>query len=168
MRILGIDPGYDRLGVAILDKKGGTKELLLHSACLTSERTSIFSDRIKGLGLALSLVITQWKPEVIAIEKLFFTKNQKTAMGVAEMRGVITYIGATSGLIVTEYTPGEVKTAVTGYGKAEKRDVQRMIERLIELPSRTRHDDEYDAIAVALTCAATYKGGTKYQIPGTK
>ncbi len=157
MRILGVDPGYDRLGVAIINKAPGTKEEFVFSDCLLSEKTDSVAVRIAGLGTELEKLIAEYRPQIIAVEKLFFTKNQKTAMAVAEMRGVIIYIGSKAGLHIEEYTPGEIKTAVTGYGKAEKADVERMVEKLIALPPKKRKDDEYDAIATALACSAIYR-----------
>jgi len=157
MRILGIDPGYDRLGVCILEKKAGAKEAVLFSTCLVSDKKATNAERFRSMGGELSLVIRAWNPEILAIEKLFFTKNQKTAMAVSEMRGVIIYIGAQAGLPIAEYTPNEVKTAVTGYGKAEKKDVELMVKKLVLLPDQKRMDDEYDAIAVALACAAIWR-----------
>ena len=88
MRILGIDPGYDRLGVCILEKKAGAKEAVLFSTCLVSDKKATNAERFRSMGGELSLVIRAWNPEILAIEKLFFTKNQKTAMAVSEMRGV--------------------------------------------------------------------------------
>ncbi len=157
MIILGVDPGYDRLGVAILKKEVGSKELILFSDCILTDKKSSFENRLLFLGEALGVLIKKWKPTHLAIEKLFFTKNQKTAMDVAETRGVIIYLAAQSGMVIHEYTPGEIKAAVTGYGSATKEQVSLMVTKLIALPRAPKYDDEYDALAAALTGAATIR-----------
>jgi len=100
-------------------------------------------------------VIETYTPKALALENLFFTNNQKTAITVAEARGVILYQAAIHGLPVYEYGPGQIKVAVTGYGKSDKEQIISMIPRLIGIQKTITHDDEYDAIAVGLTCFAT-------------
>lgn len=142
--VIAVDPGYDRVGIAIME--GNT---LLHSECFIPEKGE-FTVRLHAVFKRVSAVIKEFNPDALAIETLFFTKNQKTAIHVAEARGVITLAGAEAGVQVYEYSPQDVKIAVTGSGNAQKDAVIRMVERLIPLKERKRHDDEYDAIALAL------------------
>jgi len=156
MIILGIDPGYERLGIAILSKEKG-KEILLYSSCVRTSPKSEHAERLKIVADSIKDVIEKFKPERLAIESLFFTKNQKTAISVAESRGAILVEAARAGLNIYEYGPGEIKVAVTGYGKAEKDAVSFMVKKILKLPESEKLDDEYDAIAVALSCAAIEK-----------
>lgn len=153
-RILGIDPGYERLGVAVIEKKNG-RDSLLFSDCVTTPKTDSHELRLKAIGEAIENIIDTYNPLSVGIEKLFFNVNQKTALLVSEARGVVLYECARKGLRVCEYTPLEIKVAVTGYGRADKNHVIKMVEKLIALPPFRRHDDEYDAIAAALTCSAS-------------
>ncbi|MFA5001302.1 MAG: crossover junction endodeoxyribonuclease RuvC [Candidatus Paceibacterota bacterium] len=150
MLVLGIDPGYDRLGLAVVEQKNGQPELL-YSDCLTTDKKAIFSARLLAVGNEIEKILKDWQPQVVATEKLYFTVNQKTAMAVAEARGVITYLGTKYGLLFAEYTPLEIKTCVTGYGSANKKQMTEMIPRLIKINKAIKYDDEYDAIGVALT-----------------
>lgn len=154
MRVLGIDPGYERVGVAVVEKQNG-KEILLFSDCLRTDKKLTHSERLKTIALALNMIIKKWKPNTLAAETLFFETNVKTAMRVAEARGVILVAGSLEGLKVCEYTPLQVKSAVTGDGRADKKQIMRMIPILVKLPAKKMLDDEYDAIAVALTCLAS-------------
>ncbi len=156
MRVLAFDPGYERLGVAVLEKQKG-KEVLLHSECVRTSAKSEFSARLKELGKAAEDLIKKWQPDWVALEEVFFEKNAKTAMQVAEVRGALMYIAAAAGLVVHQYTPGEVKVAVTGYGGSDKRAIAAMVPKLLRLPPRARLDDELDAIAVGITCLASVR-----------
>ncbi len=154
MRVLGIDPGYDRLGLAVVEKVARTKDTLLDSGCLESNRSSSYGDRLQEVGQAVLSYIKQWNPDALAIETLYMSTNQKTAFKVAESRGVVLYCANSMGVPVYEYTPQQVKIAITGYGKSSKDQVTDMIPRLVQLQgSRKRLDDEFDAIAVAITGA---------------
>ncbi|OGG85583.1 hypothetical protein A2392_02300 [Candidatus Kaiserbacteria bacterium RIFOXYB1_FULL_46_14] len=150
MRIIGIDPGYDRLGVAVMEKQDG-KETLIFSTCLQSDRNSSIADRIEKLGNQLVEILATYQPNQLAIEKLFFNQNRTTAIAVAEMRGVVIYLAKCHNCTVTEFGPQEIKVAVTGYGKSDKRAVAEMLPRLVKNLPATALDDEYDAIAIALT-----------------
>lgn len=152
-RILGIDPGYDRVGVAVLEKQNG-KEVVLFSDCLQTSVKLEFAERLFLVGTELEKIIKKWKPATLAVENLFFTANQKTAMRVAETRGMIIYLGQKNSLEVKEFTPLEVKMSVSGYGKADKKQVTEMVCLLTKMNKKVKYDDEYDAIAVALTCLA--------------
>lgn len=155
-RIIGIDPGFDRLGVCVLDKEG-TKETLVYSSCITTSKSASFTERLAHVGDELIKVLTEYKPAHLAIEDLFFTKNQRTAMMVAEVRGVILFLAQKHGLRIYEYSPPAIKVAVTGYGKASKDDVKHMVSKIIRLPEKKQLDDEVDAIAIALTHSAHHK-----------
>lgn len=155
MRVIGIDPGYDRLGVAVMEYQNGS-ETLLHSCCIESDRTQTLHDRIKVIGDAFLALLDQYEPDTLGIETLFFNKNVKTAIGVAEARGVLVYLAKSANCRVFEFGPQEIKTAVTGYGKSDKKAVIDMVTRLVRNAPRKALDDEYDAIAVALTCLATH------------
>lgn len=150
--ILGIDPGYGRIGIAVLKKEKG-REVLIHSECFETEAKLEHSKRLLALGEKIKATIKKYKPNKIAIETLLWSKNKKTALQVAEARGVILLEAERSGVLIKEYNPNQIKLAVTGYGKSDKKQIINMIEKLIKLKPTKRHDDEYDAIAVALTCA---------------
>lgn len=158
MRVLAFDPGYERLGVAVLERdksaRNGTRLIL--SDCVRTSAKDSFHTRLKQLGQAAELLIAEHAPSCVALEKVYFEKNAKTAMGIAEVRGMLAYIAAAHDLPIFEYTPLEVKTAVTGYGKSDKAAIAAMLPKLIDLPHRDskRLDDELDAIAVGLTCLA--------------
>src|SRR3989339_137290 len=151
MRIISIDPGYERLGIAVLEKERGQKETLLFSECFKTSAKLPHNGRLALIGDRIKEIIKKYKPEALATEKLFFSGNQKTAMLVAEARGVILYSGSSLGLEVFEYTPNEVKIAITGYGRSEKRQMIDMVKKLIVVNSKTNSDDEFDAIAIGLT-----------------
>lgn len=154
MRIIAIDPGYERLGVAIIEKVG-PKENLVFSACFKTPAKEKPEIRLKMIGNYLNKLITEYSPTALAIETLFFKNNAKTAMMVSEARGVILYECAKADLVVYEFTPPEIKAAITGYGKSDKDNVIFMVEKLIKISIKPKHDDEYDAIAVGLTYFAT-------------
>jgi len=156
MRILGIDPGIERVGIAVLEKTGG-KETFIYSECFKTPSSLSHGERLSLIGNEVARVISEYAPEGLSIEKLFFETNTKTAMSVAEARGVMLYEASRAQLPIYEYTPLEIKVAVTGYGKSDKRGVMDMVPRLIKLPERKMIDDEVDAIAVALTCFAYKK-----------
>jgi crossover junction endodeoxyribonuclease RuvC len=153
MKIIAIDPGYERVGIAVLEKTT-YKEVLLYSDCFRTSVKQSLPARIFEIGQEVARVIAEFKPDVMALEKLFFTTNQKTAMGVSEARGVMMYEASRNNISIVEYTPMEIKVAVTGYGKAGKTDVYKMVEKLIALPPKKMLDDEVDAIAVGLTAFA--------------
>ncbi|MHB1330691.1 MAG: crossover junction endodeoxyribonuclease RuvC [Minisyncoccota bacterium] len=155
-RVIGIDPGFDRCGVAILEKTGG-KEKLLYSTCITTSSKDSHEERLLQLGSELEVIIKKWKPSALAIEKLFFNLNVRTALKVAEARGVILYEAAKVGMGVYEYSPQAIKIAVSGYGKASKSQVESMALKLLSLKSKPKHDDETDAIAVGITHLASVR-----------
>jgi crossover junction endodeoxyribonuclease RuvC len=160
MKILAIDPGFERVGIAIIEKTNLNKDILVYSNCFKTKANIIFPERLKNIGLELENIIKKYKPKALAIEKLYFTTNQKTVMGVSEARGVMVYIAAKNNLAVYEYTPPQIKVAVTGYGKASKENVMSMVPKLIDIKTKISSDDELDAIAIGLTCLACEKFST--------
>ncbi|MDD5318955.1 MAG: crossover junction endodeoxyribonuclease RuvC [Candidatus Pacebacteria bacterium] len=158
MKILAIDPGYERLGIAILEKnKSDKKEKLLYSDCFKTSAKIPFCERLVLIGDQIEKIIEIYKPAALSIETLFITNNQKTAMHVAEARGVIIYEASRAGLSVSEYTPLQVKLATTGHGSGDKKQIIKMLPNLISLNKEIRHDDEYDAIALGITYFAYNK-----------
>lgn len=154
MRILAIDPGFERVGVAVIEKIEKQKDVLLYSDCFKTKKENLFHERLSQIGEEMEKIIKKYKPQILAIEKLYFTTNQKTVMNVAEARGVIIYSASSNGLNICEYTPPQIKLAVTGYGKATKDMVISMVPKLINMDKKTNSDDELDAIAIGLTCIA--------------
>lgn len=159
MKVMGIDPGYDRLGVAIIEKQDG-QEVVLHSTCIETDVTKELPERLFELGEKLQLLLKEYRPGAVGIETLFFNKNVKTAIGVAQARGIILYLAQSIGASVYEHSPQEVKMAITGYGKSDKAAVIDMVKRLVKNTPANALDDEYDAIAVAVTTLAVSKLGT--------
>lgn len=151
LRVLAFDPGYDRLGIAVLERAGG-KDVLLHSDCVTTARDTPFPERLGEIGEAARAAFTEFKPNIVALERLYFSTNKKTALAVAEVRGILTYVATEANVPIVEFTPPEVKVAVTGHGKSDKAQVAKMVSLLLSPTKRIAYDDEYDAIAIALTC----------------
>lgn len=149
MRIISIDPGYERLGIAILEKQ--KKETLLFSECFKTKSELPFVERLELVGREVARIIAEYQPDALAIENLFISNNQKTAMRVAEVRGAILYQSRLRGLSVYEYTPLQIKTATTGYGKATKDQVATMVRKIVPEAQNLIQDDEIDAIAIGIT-----------------
>jgi crossover junction endodeoxyribonuclease RuvC len=156
MKIIAIDPGYERVGIAILEKNI-SKEILLFSECFKTPTTKSSEERLNLIGEEISKLIKKYEPTVMTLESLFFKNNAKTAMKVSEARGVMLYEAAKNKLKVTEFTPLQIKVAVTGYGKSEKEQVTMMVKKLIKIDKILQYDDEYDAIAVGLTFFAYFR-----------
>lgn len=150
MKVLAIDPGYGRIGFAILTKEN-MQHTLLFSECFETDKGMEFEKRLEHVGNRLREIIQTYNPNCATIERLFFSKNKKTALRTAEVRGVCMYIAKSSGIEITEYTPNQVKNAITGNSNATKKDIIRMVPRLIPLHNSKKHDDEYDAIAIGIT-----------------
>ncbi len=155
MRVISVDPGYDRLGVAVIEYIDG-KEHLVHSCCVQTERSQSLLERLQSMGAQFETILNTYSPDTLAIETIFFNNNQKTAIGVAQARGIIIYLAQTAGCKVFEFGPQEVKVAVTGYGKSDKSAVIEMVHRLVPETPENALDDEYDAIAIGITCLAHY------------
>ncbi len=152
-RILGIDPGFERLGIAVLEKKTG-KECVIFSECFKTSAKLEFAERLKLIGTEVRKIIEKYKPEVLAIETLFLNTNQKTVMRVAEARGVVVYEAAQAGLKIFEASPPQIKIATTGYGRSDKTQINKMVKILVDIEKNKNSDDELDAIAIALTAFA--------------
>ena len=150
MRVLAIDPGYGRCGIAVLERIG-TTDALLFSQCIETPAEMDFTDRLRIVIGAVENAMGMHAPQALAIEKLFFKANRTTAMRVAEVRGAILSSAGARGLEIHEYGPGEVKSALTGDGRADKAQMARMVQLLVKFPQPVRLDDEYDAIAIGLT-----------------
>ena len=151
MKVLAIDPGYGRVGFAVMEKSTG-KPSLIFSECLEIEKGVVFSERLIKIGEREKELIQTHKPNCVVIEQLFFAKNKKTALQTAEARGVCVYVAKKEKMNIVEYTPKQVKSAITGNGNANKREMMRMLPLLIKIDmGEKRYDDEYDAIAIAIT-----------------
>lgn len=161
MRILGIDPGYAIIGYGIIDFVGGRYQTLNYGAITTSSDMP-FTKRLELIYDELELVIMKTKPQVAAIERLYFQNNQKTAIDVAQARGVIMLALQKSKLPVFEYTPLQIKTALTGYGRAKKPQMMEIVRRHLGLKEVPKPDDTADALAVALCHAQS--AGTKLKM----
>lgn len=156
MRVLAVDPGYDRLGLAVLEHENGG-ERLIHSECVLTDRNTPIPERLHVLGLRFEELLHEYQPNSVGIETLFFNKNQKTGIAVAEARGVIIFLAQQHGCTVYEFGPQEIKVAVTGYGNSDKTAVFEMLKRLVRNIPENALDDEYDAIAVGVTCLAHHR-----------
>ncbi len=151
-RILGLDPGYGRLGFGVIDAERATADCLGCGVITTSAKKTPAA-RLKELAEDIRAIITKFKPDVVAIESLFFAQNTTTALRVAEVRGVVLLIAEEHGLETVEVKPTEVKMGLTGYGKADKKQMQNMITKVLKLPSVPKPDDAADALAIAWTAA---------------
>lgn len=156
MIILGIDPGFARLGYALIDKNGQALTLL-KVGCLETKSGSDNAGRLKILADELKNIIREYKPNLGSVEKLFFFKNQKTVIQVAEARGMILGQFADNGVPYVEFTPMEVKQALTGYGRATKEQIQKMLMQVFKLKKIIQPDDAADAVAVAYVAAVSGK-----------
>lgn len=153
--ILGIDPGYDRLGVAVISNFQN-KPVLIFSDCLTSNKKQSHEKRLCSIGRGVKSIIAKWKPSSVAIEEIFFSNNRKTALRVSQALGVVVYEAAQANIPVSYYTPTQVKIAITGYGRSDKKQITDMLKHLINTPNKKIFDDEYDAIALGLTHLAHF------------
>lgn len=149
IRILGIDPGYAIVGFGVLDYDGVRFDPIEYGAVLTEAETP-FPDRLKAIHEDIEFIFDKFRPDCMAIERLYFTTNQKTAIDVAQARGVTVLSAAKRGIPVSEYTPLQVKLSVTGYGKAEKKQVMEMTRQLLNLAQIPKPDDAADALAIAI------------------
>ncbi len=157
MKVLAIDPGYGRCGVAVVEKRGGA-EMLLYSGCIETSSKDAFAERLAAVTAECMRLVEKFEPDSIAIEKLYFSNNQKTAMRVAEVRGALIAAAAGRDIPLFEYGPGEVKSATAGSGRADKRAVAQMLRLLVKIDKHIAHDDEYDAIAIGIAHLALSRG----------
>ncbi len=154
MIILGIDPGYAIVGYGIVECNNGRSRPLGYGAIRTSKDMAM-AERLKQIGEGIDTLIAHYSPDAIAVEELFFHTNQKTAIKVAQARGVILYKASVANVILYEYTPLQIKQAITGYGRADKRQIQEMVKVMLGLSAIPKPDDASDALAVALTHSQT-------------
>lgn len=150
MRILGIDPGTGILGFGIIDIDGKGKAKLVDAGVIRTPVNQADSDRLHTIYDELHEVITELKPAVMSVEKLFFAQNITTAMSVAQARGVVLLCGKQHDLELYEYTPLQIKQALTGYGRADKKQMQEMVRVILGLPEVPKPDDCADALAAAI------------------
>ncbi|MCE5313972.1 MAG: crossover junction endodeoxyribonuclease RuvC [Armatimonadota bacterium] len=156
LRILGIDPGTATTGYGVVDKIGVTPKMVDYGTIETSPKKEA-AVRLLDTYNELNKIIDQYSPDVIVMERLFFAKNQTTAIAVGKACGVMQFTAAQRGIPVVEYTPPEVKQAVVGYGNAEKKQVQFMIQRILNLRETPKPDDAADALALAVCHAHAEK-----------
>lgn len=156
MRILGIDPGLARTGWGVIEE-GNNKPSAIDFGCIETDKSLSEPERIKIIYAQIMSIISKYSPDNLAIEKLFFNKNVKTALSVAQARGVVILAGINKNLTIDEYTPLQVKIAVTGYGRADKKQIGQMIKINFNLKDIPKPDDVSDALAIALTHAVSYK-----------
>ena len=166
LRILGIDPGYAIVGYGVLEYEKN-KFYPLEFGAVTTEAHTDFQHRLMEVYEGVDDVIKRTKPDALAIEKLFFTTNQKTVIQVAQARGVILLSAAQNGIPVYEYTPLQIKQSVTGYGKAIKTQVQDMTKRILRLEKVPKPDDTADRLAVAICHGYSYRSKLFTQIGKT-
>lgn len=156
MIIIGVDPGTATTGFGVL-KKEGQKHIVIDYGIIPTPAKTPLHDRLDTIFSELTKIINKYKPDHIAVEELFFAANAKTAIAVGHARGVILLAGKKKGLSVFEYTPLEVKMALTGYGRADKNQVQQMVKSLLSLKEIPKPDDAADALAVAICHANTFR-----------
>lgn len=152
IRILGIDPGFGRMGYGVIERRDDGNWRALVYGCLETSADKILVDRISEIHQRVSELIKKYLPARLAVEKLFFSKNVRTAMSVGEARGVILLAGVNAGLPIDEFTPPEIKQAISGYGRADKGQMQKIVQITLNLRTPIKSDDAADALAVAL-CA---------------
>jgi crossover junction endodeoxyribonuclease RuvC len=156
MIILGIDPGIAIVGYSLVECKGNNFKAIDYG-CITTDSGMLFPDRLKFVYDRLTEIIEKYNPDDLAIEELFFNKNVKTAIKVGQARGVEILAAVNQGLATYEYTPLQIKQAVTGYGRADKNQVQEMVKMLLNLKEKPKPDDVADALAVAICHGSSIK-----------
>src|SRR6185503_2211572 len=155
MRILGIDPGTGLMGFGVIET--GRKPQLVTAGVIRTKVHQAESERLHIIYDALHEIVKETKPVMISVEKLFFARNVTTAMSVAQARGIVLLVAQQYGLPIHEYTPMQIKQSITGYGKADKKQMQEMVRLLLNLKEAPRPDDAADALATALTHASTLR-----------
>ena len=164
MIIVGFDPGLATLGYGVIEKPNKGKLIMLDYGIISTPKDENLAVRLCMLEQGVKQVINKFKPDEIAIEELFFAKNVKTGIAVAHARGVLLLTANKECGRIFEYTPLQIKQALTGYGRAEKNQIQQMVKTFLGLKSVPKPDDAADALAVALTHAQTNKLGNLFSI----
>ena len=157
MRIIGIDPGTGILGFGVIDVHG-TKITMVDAGVITTPAHTPHDERLGDIFNGLTEIVKATKPDAYSVEKLFFTKNVTTAMSVSHARGVAMLTGQQAGLRIEEYTPLQIKQTMTGYGRADKKQMQEMVRMHLGLTEVPKPDDCADALAAAIMCALTLRG----------
>ena len=155
MRIMGIDPGYAIVGFGVVEYERRVFSVVDYGAITTGADTE-FNTRLLEIYNDVCVILDRYKPEALAIERLYFTTNQKTAIAVAEARGIVLLAARQRDIGIFEYTPLQVKSSVTGYGKAVKKQVQELTKNILKLPEIPKPDDTADALAIAVCHAHSY------------
>ncbi len=170
MKILGIDPGLGRCGFGLIETTTRAGARALDFGVVTTTIDATLPSRLKELYDSLNEVFEQAKPDVLAVEKLFFAKNITTGIAVAEARGIVLLVAEQKGVKVFEYTPNEIKKSMTGYGAATKAQMQEMVRVHLGLEKKPKPDDAADALAAAITCAFLYQTSTeeKYRFSNSR
>lgn len=148
-KLVSIDPGYDRCGVAVFALK--EKPELIFSSCIKTNKKDAHPKRLSEIYFSINELFKKHKPEVVAVESLFFSMNKKTAIKVAEARGVILCLAANNNIEVLELSPQKIKLSLTGVGNSDKKSVQKMVSSFARIDTKKLIDDEIDAIAIGLT-----------------
>lgn len=181
MKIIGIDPGTAIVGYGIIEYKNN-KYNVIDYGCIYTDKDLKMSKRIRQIYDELELILKLHKPDFMAVEELFYFKNNKTIISVGQARGVIVLCGEKNNIEVTGYTPLQVKMGITGYGKSDKKQVQEMVKRVLALDEIPKPDDAADALAIAVThinsclsssrmaigCAPSKKEGAQKKIKNSK
>ena len=160
MKVLGIDPGTAALGYGIVERTGGRLREVDHGCLVTSPDLSM-PERLLAIHSLVEELLALHGPDLMGVERLFFSRNVQTALGVGQARGVVLLAAAQHGTPVREATPNEVKSAITGYGAADKEQVQRMVQLVLGMSDRPRPDDAADALAIATWVANTDRGAAQ-------
>ncbi len=166
LRVLGIDPGLTRCGVGVVDVRADRSASLVHVGVVRSESTAPIHERLAVIAAGLREIVDSLRPDVVAVERVFAQHNRQTVMGTAQASGIALLIAGERGLPAATHTPSEVKAAITGYGAADKRQVQAMVARVLRLDALPQPADAADALAIAL-CHAWRRGTSPAAANGT-
>jgi len=156
MKILGIDPGVAIMGYGLIELKAKKIELI-KAGCITTSAKFLHAQRLSQIAQEFKKILQKYKPDILSIEELFFYKNAKTAFKVGEARGVILAKAIDAKMPIYEYTPLQVKQAITSYGRADKNQIQQMVKLILKQKQIIEPDDAADAVAIAITCAHSEK-----------
>ncbi len=159
MIIIGIDPGTETTGFGVIEIKNNLVKVI-NWGCIITNKKQLEGERLVKINKEIKKLIIEYKPDLMAVEKLFFFKNLKTALPVSHARGVILLAISEKKIPVYEFTPLQVKMTITGYGRAEKKQVQKMVQEILNIPDKIKKDDPADALAIALCCF--YKNKNSY------
>lgn len=151
LRVLGVDPGLTRCGVGVLDSAGGRRATLIAAGVVRSASEDPIDQRLLAISRGLRAAIEEHAPDVVAVERVFSQNNTSTVMGTAQVSGIAILLAAERSIPIAMHTPSEVKAAVTGYGRADKKQIQTVLVKLLGLDAPPKPADAADAVAIALT-----------------